>query len=134
MDILKRLELLANQCAVSQHDCLVRAGKLQEQADSLELHSELYDDPEMLESAKAIMRDERKKLLDQASKEEQEARLWATRASYASRGMLLLGPDELSGRDVYPPDLHAAAIDAGVAYITPDRVGPLGESEADDAV
>jgi hypothetical protein len=71
------------------------------------------------------MRDEYKRLMAQAAKEEAEARRWAIRHSYAAKGVLLLGPDELSGRDVYPLDLEPAAIAAGVAYITAERVERL---------
>jgi hypothetical protein len=135
MDIIRRLELLANQCEVSEHECLVRASKLHDQAEALTLNADLYDaDSAELSSAKQIMADEHKRLMAQAAKEEAEARKFEVRSSYARRGMLYLGPDELSDPDVYPGDLHNAAIDAGVAFITKDRMGPLGESEDDDAV
>jgi hypothetical protein len=134
MDIIRRLELLANQCDVSEHECLVRAEKLHEQARNLTIESSLYDaDSAELSSAKQIMADEHKRLMAQAAKEEAEAKKFQVR-SYARRGLLYLGPDELNDPDVYEPGLHDAAIAAGVAFITSDRVGPLGESEDDDAV
>src|SRR5262249_42641307 len=132
MDILKRLEVLANQCAVKEHQALVRAHRLREQAQDLTIKADLYPDGNgALESAKAMMSDECKRLKALAAKEDAEARKGAIRHSNASRGMLLLGPDETSAQDVYPPDLHDAAIAAGVAFITSERVGPLGETEAD---
>jgi hypothetical protein len=135
MDILRRLELLANQCDVSEHECMVKAERLHNQAEALTLDSSLYDaDSAELSSAQQIMADQYRLLRAEAAKDEAEARKWHVRSTYARRGMLYLGPDELSGRDVYPPDLHTAAINAGVAFITPDRMGPLGESEDDDAV
>ena len=135
MDILKRLELLASQCVVNEHEAASRADRLREQVEDLTVTADLFrDDPEAPERARAIVSDEYRRLMAQAAKEDAEARKWAIRHSYARRGMLLLGPDEPSGRDVYPPDLHDAAITAGVASFTPTRVGPLGETEDDRAV
>jgi hypothetical protein len=131
MDILKRLGLLVSQCVVKEHEAATRADRLREQVDGLTVAADLFrDDPETLEYAKAIVSGEYKRLKALVAKEHAEARRWATRLSYASRGLLLLGPDELSGRDVYPPDLLDAAIGAGVAYITSERVRPLGDDIA----
>jgi hypothetical protein len=41
MDILKRLEVLANQCTVKEHRALVRAHRLREQAQDLTIKADL---------------------------------------------------------------------------------------------
>ena len=135
MDILKRLELLASQCVVNEHEAASRADRLREQAEDLTVTADLYrDDPEAPERAKAMVSDEYRRLKALAAKEDAEARKWVIRHSYATKGLIMLGPDELSDPNVYPADLHNAAIGAGVAYITSTRVGPLGETEDDRAV
>jgi hypothetical protein len=114
---------------------MVRAEKLHDQAEALTLDANLYDaDSAELASAKQIMADQYRQLQAEAAKEEAEAHKWLVRSTYARRGMLYMGPDELSDPDTYPPDLHSAAINAGVAYITQTRMSPLGQSEADDDV
>jgi hypothetical protein len=135
MDILKRLELLASQCVVNEHEAASRADRLREQVEDLTVTADLFrDDPEAPERARAIVSDEYRRLMAQAAKEDAEARKWAIRHSYASRGMLYLGPDELNDPDVYPADLYNECIDQNVAFITSERMGPLGESEDDQAV
>jgi hypothetical protein len=132
MDILRRLELLANQCEVSEHECLVRAEKLHDQAEALTLNADLYDaDSAELASAKQIMADEYRRLQKAAAKEEAEAKKFQVRSSYARRGLLFCGPDELSDPDVYPSDLYNACINQNVAFISSERMGPLGETEDD---
>ena len=135
MSILERLGTLAAWCAAKGHAAASRADRLREQVEDLTVTADWFrDDPEAPERARAMVSDEYRRLKALAAKEDAEARRWAIRHSYARRGMLLLGPDEPSGRDVYPPDLHDAAITAGVASFTPTRVGPLGETEDDRAV
>jgi hypothetical protein len=69
-----------------------------------------------------------------AAKEQAEAHKWVVRHSYATKGLLYLGPDELNDPDVYPTDLYTACINQNMEFITSERMGPLGESEDDDAV
>jgi hypothetical protein len=136
MDLLRRLEQLASQCVVGEHEAASRADRLREQAEEAEVDEDLYDpdDEGAIKSAREIMADHRKQLLDRAAKEDAEARKWAVRHSYATRGMLYLGPDELSDPDCYPSDLYNVCINRNVAFITSERMGPLGESEDDQAV
>jgi hypothetical protein len=130
MGIPKRLGLLASQCLVKELEAATRADRLRDRLEGLTVSVDLFrDDPEALESAKATVSDEYKRLKGLGAKEVAEARRWATRRSYAIRGMLLVSPDKLSGRDDYPQDLHDAAISAGVAYITSERARPLGHDE-----
>jgi hypothetical protein len=129
MDVLKRLGLLAAQCVTKEHDAASRADRLRDQVDSLTLAADLFrDDPQVLESAKGMVSDEYKRLKALAAKEYAEARRWATRCSYTIGVMPLLAPDELSARNLYPPDLQDAAIAAGVAGITSERTGRLGHN------
>ena len=135
MDILKRLELLASQCVVNEHEAASRADRLREQVEDLTVTADLFrDDPEAPERARAMVSDEYRRLKALAAKEDAEARRWAIRHSYATKGLLYLGPDELSDPDCYPSDLHNAAIGAGCAFITSKRTGPLGETDDDQAV
>jgi len=135
MSILERLGWLAAWCAAKGHEAASRADRLREQAEDLTVTADLFrDDPEAPERAKAIVSDESRRLKALAAKEDAEARRWAIRHSYATKGLLYLGPDELNDPDCYPSDLYNAAIGAGCAFITSKRTGPLGETDDDQAV
>jgi hypothetical protein len=130
MDIPKRLGLLALQCLVKEHEAANSADRLREQLEGLTVSVDvLRDDPDAMESARAMVSDEYKRLKALVAKGSAEARRWATWYSFVTRAMLLLGPDELLGRTLYPPDLHEAAIAAGVAYITSGQAGPLSHDD-----
>jgi hypothetical protein len=127
MDIRKRLLLLASDCLRKKQEAAMRADQILAEIEDLTVAVDLFrDDPKEL-APWGFLSDEYKGLWALAAKEQAEAKRWATRYSYATRGLLLLGPDEHSRRDIYPRGLQEAAIDAGVAYITSEQDGPLGD-------
>jgi hypothetical protein len=128
MDIRKRLHLLASGCLLKKQEVAVRSDRIRAELECLTVVVDLFrDDPEVM-AARGFVSDEYKRLWALAAKEQTAARRWASRYSYATNGFLLLSPDELSRGNIYPPELQDAAIAAGVAYVTSEQVGPLGDN------
>jgi hypothetical protein len=124
-DISRRLEILASECLVREREAAARAERIREQVEGLTVAVDLLLEDPQGQAAWEFLSVEYKHLWALAAKEQAEARRWASRHSYATRGMLPLGPDELSRLDAYPQELQEAAIAAGVAYITTEQVRPL---------
>jgi hypothetical protein len=127
MEIRKRLHLLGSDCLLKKQEAAVRADQIRAEIECLTVSADLFrDDPKEL-APWQFLSDEYKRLWSLAAKEQAEARRWATRYSYANQGLLLLGLDERSRGDIYPPELQEAAIAAGVAYVTSEWDGPPGD-------